>query len=29
VERPVRCALSNSLGVGGHNVSLARRRWEG
>ena len=28
VERPVRLALSNSFGFGGHNVSLAIRRWE-
>jgi 3-oxoacyl-[acyl-carrier-protein] synthase II len=29
VERPVRLALSNSFGFGGHNVSLAVRRWDG
>jgi 3-oxoacyl-[acyl-carrier-protein] synthase II len=29
VERPVKLALSNSFGFGGHNVSLAVRRWEG
>ncbi len=29
VERPVRVALSNSFGFGGHNVCLAFRRWEG
>src|SRR5690606_19165720 len=29
VERPVRLALSNSFGFGGHNVSLAIRRWDG
>src|SRR5690606_13771642 len=29
VERPVELALSNSFGFGGHNVSLAIRRWEG
>jgi 3-oxoacyl-[acyl-carrier-protein] synthase II len=29
VERPVRLALSNSFGFGGHNVTLAFRRWEG
>ncbi len=28
VERPIRLALSNSFGFGGHNVSLAIRRWE-
>src|ERR1051325_8084640 len=28
VERPVTLALSNSFGFGGHNVSLAIRRWE-
>jgi 3-oxoacyl-[acyl-carrier-protein] synthase II len=27
-EQPVRLALSNSAGFGGHNVSLAIRRWE-
>ena len=27
VEREVRAALSNSFGFGGHNVSLAVRRW--
>jgi 3-oxoacyl-[acyl-carrier-protein] synthase II len=29
VERPVKLALSNSFGFGGHNVSLAIRRWDG
>ena len=28
IERPVRAALSNSFGFGGHNVSLLIRRWE-
>jgi len=28
VERPVRVALSNSFGFGGHNVSLAVRSWQ-
>ncbi|MGW8266189.1 MAG: beta-ketoacyl-ACP synthase II [Longimicrobiales bacterium] len=27
-ERPVRLALSNSFGFGGHNVSLLVRKWE-
>jgi 3-oxoacyl-[acyl-carrier-protein] synthase II len=29
VDRQVRLALSNSFGFGGHNVSLAIRRWDG
>ena len=29
VERPVNLAVSNSFGFGGHNVTLAVRRWEG
>ena len=28
VERPVSLAISNSFGFGGHNVTLAVRRWE-
>jgi 3-oxoacyl-[acyl-carrier-protein] synthase II len=28
-EKPVRFALSNSFGFGGHNVCLALRRWDG
>jgi 3-oxoacyl-[acyl-carrier-protein] synthase II len=28
-EGPVRAVLSNSFGFGGHNVTLAVRRWEG
>ncbi|MDB4951985.1 MAG: beta-ketoacyl-[acyl-carrier-protein] synthase [Gemmatimonadetes bacterium] len=29
VQRPVKLALTNSFGFGGHNVSLAIRRWDG
>ena len=28
-EADLRCALSNSLGFGGHNATIALRRWEG
>ena len=28
IERPVRYAISNSFGFGGHNVCLAVKRWE-
>lgn len=28
IERPVRVAISNSFGFGGHNVCLVFRRWE-
>lgn len=28
IERPVSVALTNSFGFGGHNVSLALRRWD-
>jgi 3-oxoacyl-(acyl-carrier-protein) synthase len=27
-ERPVRAALTNSLGFGGHNATLALKRFE-
>jgi 3-oxoacyl-[acyl-carrier-protein] synthase II len=29
VEQPVRIAISNSFGFGGHNVCIAVRRWDG
>jgi 3-oxoacyl-[acyl-carrier-protein] synthase II len=29
VERPVRLAISNSFGFGGHNVCLAVKRYDG
>jgi 3-oxoacyl-[acyl-carrier-protein] synthase II len=28
VERPVRAALTNSFGFGGHNACLVLRRWD-
>ena len=28
-QADVRCAMSNSLGFGGHNTSIVLRRWEG
>ena len=28
-EMPLRCAMSNSLGFGGHNACLAFKKWEG
>ena len=28
-ERPVQCALNNSFGFGGHNVSLAFKKYDG
>jgi 3-oxoacyl-[acyl-carrier-protein] synthase II len=28
-ETPLRCALSNSLGFGGHNACILLKRWEG
>jgi 3-oxoacyl-(acyl-carrier-protein) synthase len=28
IERPVRVAISNSFGFGGHNVCLVFRRWD-
>lgn len=28
-EAPLRCALSNSLGFGGHNACILLKRWEG
>jgi 3-oxoacyl-[acyl-carrier-protein] synthase II len=29
IERPVRVAITNSFGFGGHNVCLAMQRWDG
>jgi 3-oxoacyl-[acyl-carrier-protein] synthase II len=29
IERPVRVAITNSFGFGGHNVCLALQRWDG
>jgi 3-oxoacyl-[acyl-carrier-protein] synthase II len=28
-ERPIRYALKNSLGFGGHNAAILFKRWEG
>ena len=28
-QADIRCALSNSLGFGGHNATIALRKWEG
>ena len=28
-EMPLRCAMSNSLGFGGHNACIVLRKWEG
>lgn len=28
-KAPIRCALSNSLGFGGHNATVALKKWEG
>ena len=29
IERPVRYALSNNIGLGGHNAAIIFKRWDG